>query len=34
MKKNTPAPKSKTATFKAQDFSRPGVSNDEIAELK
>jgi hypothetical protein len=31
MRKNTPAPKAKTTTFRAQDYQRPGVSNDEIA---
>jgi hypothetical protein len=31
MKKNTPASKPKTNTFKVQDFQRPGVSNDEIS---
>jgi hypothetical protein len=31
MRKNTPVGKPKTSTFKAQDYQRPGVSNDEIA---
>jgi hypothetical protein len=34
MKKNTSILKQKTLTFNPQDYSRPGVSNDEIAELK
>ena len=31
MRKNILAAKPKTTTFKVQDYSRPGVSNDEIA---